>query len=43
MLRDAATDAKPKIIFWYDYWDAVNAGQWTNFVRAVNPQHPCKR
>jgi hypothetical protein len=43
MLRDAATDAKPKIIFWYDYWDTVNAGQWTNFVRAVNPQHPCKR
>jgi len=43
MLRDAATDAKPKIIFWYDYWDTVTAGQWTDFVRAVNPQHPCKR
>jgi hypothetical protein len=43
MLRDAASHAKPKIIFWYDYWDAVNAGQWTNFVRAVNPQHPCER
>jgi hypothetical protein len=43
MLRDATTDAKPQIIFWYDYWDTVNAGQWTNFVRAVNPQHPCKR
>jgi hypothetical protein len=43
MLRDAATDAKPKIIFWYDYWDTVNAGQWTDFVRAVNPQQPCKR
>jgi hypothetical protein len=41
MLRDAATDARPKIIFWYDYWDTVNAGQWTDFVRAVNPQHPC--
>jgi hypothetical protein len=43
MLRDAATDAKPKIIFWYDYWDTVNAGEWTNFIRAVNPQRPCKR
>ncbi len=43
MLRDAATDAKPKIIFWYDYWDTVNAGQWSDFVRAVNPQRPCKR
>lgn len=43
MLRDAATEARPKIIFWYDYWDTVNAGQWTNFVRAVNPQRPCKR
>jgi hypothetical protein len=43
MLRDAATDAKPKIIFWYDYWDTVNAGQWTNFVTAINPQHPCER
>jgi hypothetical protein len=42
MLRDAATVAKPKIIFWYDYWDTVNAGKWTNFVRAVNPQRPCK-
>jgi hypothetical protein len=43
MLRDAATNAKPKIIFWYDYWDTVDAGEWTNFVRAVNPQRPCKR
>jgi len=43
MLRDAATDAKPKIIFWYDYWDTVTAGHWTEFVRAVNPQQPCKR
>jgi hypothetical protein len=42
MLRDAATDAKPKIIFWYDYWDTVDAGQWTNFVKAVNPQRSCK-
>jgi len=42
MLRDAATEAKPKIIFWYDYWDTVNAGQWTNFVKAVNPQRRCK-
>ncbi len=42
MLRDAATEAKPKIIFWYDYWDTVNAGEWTNFVRAVNPQRPCE-
>jgi len=38
MLRDAATDAKPKIIFWYDYWDTVNAGQWSNLVTAANPQ-----
>jgi hypothetical protein len=42
MLRDAATDAKPKVIFWYDYWDTVNAGQWTNFVKAVNPQRMCE-
>jgi hypothetical protein len=42
MLRDAAIDAKPKIIFWYDYWDTVNAGEWANFVRAVNPQRGCK-
>jgi hypothetical protein len=42
MLRDAVNDAQPKIIFWYDYWDTVDAGQWTNFVRAVNPQRPCK-
>lgn len=40
MLRDAASEAKPKIIFWYDYWDTVNAGEWTSFVRAVNPQRP---
>jgi hypothetical protein len=40
MLTDAATGAKPRIIFWYDYWDTVNAGQWTDFVKAVNPQHP---
>ncbi|MFZ0734120.1 MAG: hypothetical protein WAM79_17495 [Candidatus Sulfotelmatobacter sp.] len=38
MLRDAATEAKPKVIFWYDYWDTVNAGQWNTLVRAVNPQ-----
>ncbi len=38
MLRDAVTDAKPKIVFWYDYWDTVDAGQWSNFVSAVNPQ-----
>jgi hypothetical protein len=43
MLRDAAVDAKPKIIFWYDYWDTVDAGQWTSFVRAVNPQRTCER
>jgi len=43
MLRDAATEASPKIIFWYDYWDTANAGQRTNFVRAVNRQRPCKR
>jgi hypothetical protein len=43
MLSDAATDAKPKIIFWYDYWDTVNAGQWTDFVGAVNPQRPRTR
>ncbi|SPF38355.1 exported hypothetical protein [Candidatus Sulfotelmatobacter kueseliae] len=43
MLHDAASDAKPKIIFWYDYWDTVNAGQWSDFVRTVNPQHPCRR
>jgi hypothetical protein len=38
MLRDAAENAKPTIIFWYDYWDTVDAGHWDNFVRAVNPQ-----
>jgi hypothetical protein len=38
MLHDAVAEADPKIIFWYDYWDTVDAGQWTNFVRAVNPQ-----
>jgi hypothetical protein len=38
MLRDAITDAQPQIIFWYDYWDTVNAGEWGNFVKAVNPQ-----
>jgi hypothetical protein len=43
MLRDAVTDANPKIIFWYDYWDTVDAGQWTSFVRAVNPQRSCQR
>jgi hypothetical protein len=43
MLRDAVTDAQPKIIFWYDYWDTVNAGEWTNFVRAANPQRGCRR
>lgn len=43
MLRDAATDAKPKIIFWYDYWDTVNAEEWSNFVKAVNPQRRCRR
>jgi hypothetical protein len=43
MLRDAVNDANPKIIFWYDYWDTVDAGQWTNFVRAVNPQRSCQR
>jgi hypothetical protein len=43
MLRDAAREARPTVIFWYDYWDTVNAGQWTNFVRAVNPQRGCKR
>jgi hypothetical protein len=42
MLRDAATDAKPKIIFWYDFWDTVDAGEWANFVKAVNPQRSCK-
>jgi hypothetical protein len=42
MLRDAVTDAKPKIIFWYDYWDTVDAGEWTNFVKAVNPQRMCE-
>lgn len=41
MLRDAAIDAQPKIIFWYDYWDTVDAGEWSNFVRAVNPQRGC--
>ncbi|HTZ84053.1 MAG TPA: hypothetical protein VMB66_12725 [Candidatus Acidoferrales bacterium] len=40
MLHDAVTGANPAIIFWYDYWDTVNAGQWANFVRAVNPQRP---
>lgn len=43
MLRDAVIDAQPKIIFWYDYWDTVNAGKWSNFVKAVNPQRECKR
>ncbi|HTC56673.1 MAG TPA: hypothetical protein VK706_09705 [Candidatus Sulfotelmatobacter sp.] len=42
MLRDAATEAYPKIVFWYDYWDTVNAGEWSNFVRAVSPQR-CRR
>jgi hypothetical protein len=42
MLHDAITDAQPKIIFWYDFWDTVNAGEWNNFVRAVNPQRGCK-
>jgi hypothetical protein len=43
MLNDTSTDAKPKIIFWYDYWDTVNAGEWTNFIGAVNPQRSCGR
>jgi hypothetical protein len=43
MLRDAAIKANPSIIFWYDYWDTVDAGQWSNFVRAVNPQRSCQR
>jgi hypothetical protein len=43
MLRDAANDAQPQIIFWYDYWDTVDAGQWDNFVSAVNPQRGCMR
>jgi hypothetical protein len=43
MLRDAASDSKPSIIFWYDYWDTVDAGQWANFVSAVNPQRSCQR
>jgi hypothetical protein len=38
MLRDAVTEAKPKIIFWYDYWDTAKAGRWIDFVKAVNPQ-----
>jgi hypothetical protein len=41
MLHDAATAAQPEIIFWYDYWDTVNAGEWTNFISAVNPQRLC--
>jgi hypothetical protein len=43
MLRDAVNDAHPSIVFWYDYWDTVDAGQWNNFVRAVNPQRSCER
>lgn len=40
MLSDAATSAKPQILLWYTYWDTVNAGQWNNFISAVNPQRP---
>jgi hypothetical protein len=43
MLGDAVTDAQPEIIFWYDYWDTVNAGEWDDFVRAVNPQRQGER
>jgi hypothetical protein len=34
----AASMTAPQALLWYDYWDTVNAGQWSNLVTAANPQ-----
>jgi hypothetical protein len=34
----AGSMTAPQALLWYDYWDTVNAGQWSNLVTAASPQ-----
>lgn len=38
MLDDAAANMTPDFFLWYDYWDTMNANQWSALLAAANPQ-----